>query len=321
MRRSAWVLAALVVLAVLGWFMLRGGEPRRGERLSEGYQSEPTINVEVEKGQMKKMKAEDYIAGVVAGEMEKGWPLEAYKAQAILARSYAVNILTEGGKQSIGNGAIRAEHTRTQAYDPEKITPIIRKAVEETRGMIMTYKGYPIKAYFHSASGGRTARAEDAGLVPEGQEPPYIDQVDSPGEDKYAPPEVRSWEASFNAQEVAQAVKNRLGKEIGTIQAIQITKKDNFGRAVEVVLIGDGGTRVTVKAAELRLALGPERMRSTLLKRLEIKDGRVLMAGNGFGHGVGLSQYGAYAMAKEGAKAEQIVKHYFPKVEVRKIWP
>lgn len=311
------ILASALSIALL--LMVSGLQcPRRGELPGQRVGREPVVGLKTAEG-VKRLKMEEYVAGVVAGEMKRGWPLEAYKAQAIVARSYALNFLTAGGREPIGERVITPEYEEAQAYKPDQITPEIRRAVRETRGLVMEYRGAPIKAYFHSASGGYTARASDAGLVPEGKEPPYIKQVRSP-EDKYAPPEVKSWEATFTSEEVLRALKERLGQPVtGRLRDIVISRKDNFGRAVDLTVLHGGGS-VTIKANDFRTALDPERMRSTVLHRIEVEGDRVTMAGRGFGHGVGFSQWGAYAMAKEGRRAEEILQHYFPTVEIKRLW-
>lgn len=310
-------LASALSIALL--LMVSGLQcPRRGEAPGREVGREPVVGLKTAEG-IKRLKMEEYVAGVVAGEMKRGWPLEAYKAQAIVARSYALNSLTAGGTRPLGERALEPEHEEAQAYRPDQITPEIRRAVQETRGLVMEYRGVPIKAYFHSASGGYTAKASDAGLVPEGKEPPYIKQVRSP-EDRYAPPEVKSWEATFTSAEVLRALREKLGQPVkGGLRDIVISRKDTFGRAVDLTVLHGGGS-VTVKANDLRTALDPERMRSTVLHRIEVKGERVTVAGKGFGHGVGLSQWGAYAMAKEGRKAEEILQHYFPTVEIKRLW-
>ena len=96
---------------------------------------------------------------------------------------------------------------------------------------------------------------------------------------------------------------------------MQIGQRGESGRAVTLEIDGQ-----SVNASDLRLALGSTKMRSTLLTSLKMQNGKVHMAGKGYGHGVGMSQWGAYGMAQDGKTAEQIVKHYFQKVEITQAW-
>lgn len=307
--------AATVALAVF-LAVLTAGCPGQEDRIIRQIRTEPTIKVDTKTGP-KSMKLEEYILGVVAGEIKPGWPLEAYKAQAILARSYALYVLTADGTRPPESGSITAAHQEAQAYAPQNITGIVRKAVDETRGTVITYQGKFPQAYFHSASGGWTTTAVNGGLVEPGKEPPYLKVVQSP-EDEVAPPEIKSWTATFPASQVTAALA-RLGVTARTIQGLDIGKKDPHGRAITLTVRHDGRTS-EVSAPKFRVALGPDKMRSALLTKITASGGSVTMAGRGFGHGVGMSQYGACQMAKHGSKADAIIKHYFSGVEVKKLW-
>lgn len=304
--------AAAAVLALL----LLAGCPGQEDKLLRQLRTEPVIRVE-KPGGADRMKLEEYIEGVVAGEIKPGWPLEAYKAQAILARSYALYVLTADGTRPVETGSITAAHREAQAYAPQNIKPIIRQAVRETRGTVVTYKGKFPQAYFHSASGGWTATASDGGLVEPGKDPPYIAVVESP-EDEVTPPEVKRWQGSFKASEVAGAL-GKLGVTVRKLEGLAIGRKDPHGRAVTLIFRHDG-QRSEVSAPKFRVALSPDRMRSALLTKVGVEGGNVVMEGRGFGHGVGMSQYGAFQLAKHGRKAEEIIKHYYRGVEVKKLW-
>ncbi|HHW14396.1 MAG TPA: SpoIID/LytB domain-containing protein [Firmicutes bacterium] len=311
-RRWKWGAAMTAVAALF----LLAGCPSQEDKLLRQFRTEPVIRVE-KPGGADRMKLEQYIEGVVAGEIKPGWPLEAYKAQAILARSYALYVLTADGTRPVEAGSITAAHREAQAYAPQNIKPIIRQAVQETRGIVVTYKGKFPQAYFHSASGGWTATASDGGLVEPGKDPPYIAVVESP-EDEVAPPEVKRWRATFTAAEVARALA-KLGVTARKLEGLEIGRKDPHGRAVTLIFRHDG-QRSEVSAPKFRVALSPDRMRSALLTKVAAEGGGVAMEGRGFGHGVGMSQYGAFQMAKHGKKAEEIIKHYYRGVEVKKLW-
>ncbi|MDI6871898.1 MAG: SpoIID/LytB domain-containing protein [Bacillota bacterium] len=317
MWRQSWWGRYAALAGALSFLLLAAGCPQGEDKLIRQIRTEPTIRVEKRSGETERMKLEQYIEGVVAGEIKPGWPLEAYKAQAILARSYALYVLTADSTRPVEAGIITAAHTEAQAYRPENISPIIRRAVEETRGTVVTYKGKFPQAYFHSASGGWTTTAVNAGLVEPGKEPPYIAVVESP-EDEVTPPEIKRWKVTFTSAEVAKAL-SELGVKARKLEGLEVGRKDPHGRAITLIFRHDG-RRSEVSAPKFRVALSPDRLRSVLLTRVAVQGGSVVMEGRGFGHGVGMSQYGAFQLAKQGKKAPAIVKHYYQGVEIKKLW-
>ncbi|HHV35496.1 MAG TPA: SpoIID/LytB domain-containing protein [Syntrophomonadaceae bacterium] len=275
---------------------------------------EPEITLyDNDTGQKKKIKFEEYIAGVVAAEMEPTWPIEALAAQSTLARTFTLHkIKYEKGVPKHGADASTSTE-EFQAYDPTRITPAVRKAVKKTRGQVIKYKGRYIRAWFHSNAGGKTATALE-GLAFKKEKTPYIKSVSDPGQ-KVAKPEDRTWKVSFTPEEVRAAVLEQSGKDPGAITSAAIVKKGTSGRA-EMVRVGD----IKISGSSLRIGLGPERMRSTLLDSFKVKDGMLHMSGRGYGHGVGMSQWGAYYMAKQGKSHTDIIHYYFKDVTIDKIW-
>jgi stage II sporulation protein D len=317
MQARRWWEGAGGALVGLALVLLATGCPSGEDKIIRQLRSEPVIRVEKKGAGPERIKLEQYIEGVVAGEIKPGWPLEAYKAQAILARSYALYVLTSDSTRPPESGSITAAHREAQAYAPQNISDIIRKAVDETRGTVITYKGKFPQAYFHSASGGWTTSAVDGGLVEAGKEPPYLKVVESP-ENEVAPPEIKQWKATFTTAEVAKALA-KVGVQARKVEGGEVGRKDSHGRAVTLVFRHDG-RRSEVSAPKFRVALSPDRMRSALLSRIAVAGGNVTMEGRGFGHGVGMSQYGAYQMAKHDKTAPAIVKYYYQGVELKKLW-
>jgi len=317
MNRAAtaiWVGAA-AVLALALVFLASG--TRTGARR---FDKEPTVHLVVdETGESRWIPMEEYIMGVVGGEMgrfptdgggARDWPREAYAAQAILARSFALNFLDEQGRVNISNDVLEA-----QAYQPQNVTQAIREAVEGTRGQVMVHQGRFVKAWFHSYSGGHTATAKE-GLNYQDEEPGFIQPVKLP-ENEFVPDEYRAWTASFPLSEVSEALVELA--DVGPVTDLEIVERGPSGRATTIRVRGARGTG-EVHAADLRIALDPERMRSTLLEEFEVRDGRLVMSGYGFGHGVGLSQWDAYKMAREGKGAGEILKTFFKDIEIEKVW-
>jgi stage II sporulation protein D len=270
----------------------------------------PQLNVyNVDKKAVQGMDIESYVQGVLAGEMRADWPMEALKAQAILARTFTLKFISE--KQSKYKGAdISTDIKEAQAYDEAKINDRIIKAVDETRGQVLSYNGTFPYAWFHAHAGGQTELATKA-LDFEGQEPPYTVSVESPDSDR-APDTVKNWTATFTADEVGAAAE-AAGTKTGAVKTIEIGEKGESGRAVTFKINGQD-----VSGPALRIKLDPMKLKSTKVSEVSVSGGKVTFTGSGYGHGVGMSQWGAYGMAEQGAKAQDIVMHYFKNVSVVK---
>ena len=180
-------------------------------------------------------------------------------------------------------------------------------AVSATRGVILTYNGKPIEALFHSSSGGMT---EDAANV-FGGDAPYLKSVSSPGEEGFSH---YSATVSFTRKQFANAVNAAIkGADISKNkleEQVKILSKSESGRVTKLQLGGK-----TVTGRELRRALG---LNSTAFA-IEISPERVVVSTRGYGHGVGMSQYGAEAMAQRGADYKEILLHYYTGAEIETI--
>ena len=291
------------------------------DKLKTGKNGELLLRVYVvEDQQVEERELENYVKGVLAGEMKNDWPLEALKAQAILARTFVLKFVQE--KESQYPGAdISTDIEEAQAYDASAVNERIQQAVEETRGLVLSCEGELPYAWFHAHSGGTTEYAR-AGLGWEKDEPAYTqpsrgtepEQLSDAKENQQLQA-AAEWKADFTfAEWTAACQKQGVQVEPHAGSQLQISQRGESGRAVTLEIDGQ-----SVNAADLRLALGSTKMRSTLLTSLKIENGKVHMAGKGYGHGVGMSQWGAYGMAQEGKSAEQIIKHYFQKVEIAQI--
>ena len=259
-------------------------------------------------GAVETMSLESYLMGVVAGEMHNDWPQEALKAQAIIARTFALRFISDGGSKYEG-AMLSTDIAEAQAYDLEAVNDRVRRAVQETEGLVILCQGQPIQAWFHAHAGGVTATAQE-GLDYQKAEPPYTRSIQVRESDK-APEDVRHWMAQFPLGQVQQAL-DALGG--GDAAQLVIGERGTSGR----VLTFTAGEN-TVGAVALRMQLDSTAMKSTLLSDLTVSDGIVSMTGSGYGHGVGMSQWGAYALANEGMTAEEIVKYYFKDVTIAKL--
>lgn len=264
-------------------------------------------------GQKKEIKMEDYITGVVAAEMEPSWPVEALAAQAILARTFTLETLeSKGGTRSLHGTDVSTKVEEFQAYDPSRISDNVRKAVQATRGEVLTHKGKFVKAWFSAYAGPRTALAKE-GLNFKESEPVYLKSVSNPGA-KNAPKEDKVWTATFSRGELEAAV-NKMGLQPGNGNKVSITKRGPTGRAVEINVFGTNAA-----GADLRVVLGSTRLKSILIDDIRVKGDQVVFQGRGYGHGVGMCQWGAYTLAKEGKKPQEIVRYFFKNVKVEKLY-
>lgn len=273
----------------------------------------PVLRVALhDSGAIVTMDIETYVAGVVAGEMPSDWPTAALQAQAILARTFVLKFITE--KDSRYPGAdISTDIAEAQAYDAAAVNARILQAVADTRGeVLLTADGSLPYTWFHAHSGGMTELAA-AGLDWQGDEPSHTRVI--AGEDSAdAPDSARVWSAEFTAADFLAACR-KTGADTDGCNVIEVSQKGKSGRAVTLSVDG-----TAVNAARLRIALGSTRMRSTLLTDLRVEDGIVRMSGRGYGHGVGMPQWGAYALAQQGKCGEEIALHYYAGLHLVRAW-
>ena len=317
------VLLAFVILTGLSGCRLRPqapdpqtdlGAPPLPEALEQPQGQEPQIRVYLhEADTVREMGMEEYINGVVAAEMNPKWPEEALAAQAIIARSFTLQKINENGGVPKRDAHASTDIEEFQAYNADEITDKVRHAVERTRGKVAVYEGEFIRGWFHAFAGPRTAEA-DEGLEFQGGNPPYIQVVDSPGKG-IVPEEEGNWEASFSLTALQEAATEITGTDPGSVEDVEISEKGPSGRAT-MIRIND----VEVPAASLRLKLGSTVMRSTFIEDMELGNGSLNLSGSGYGHGVGMCQWGARALAEEGRSCEEIVEYFYRDIDIVKVW-
>lgn len=290
----------------------RANLPKLPERLEIGKNGVPTLSVyDVSEKKASDMDIESYVMGVVAGEMKNNWPLEALKAQAILARTFVLKFCQD--KTSKYDGAdISTDVAEAQAYAPKSVNARVRQAVDETRGMALSWQGEYPNAWFHAHSGGMTELPSVA-LEYKGGDPEYLKPAASEESDR-APDNVKAWTATFTRAQVAKACADT-GVRVGTVKTVELGEKGESGRAKAILVNGEA-----VSAPSFRLQIGANRLKSTLIDSVTLEGDAVTFRGRGFGHGVGLSQWGAYQMAGEGRTAQQILQRYFPGVGIAELW-
>ena len=246
---------------------------------------------------------EKYLSSVVGSEMPAKWPLEALKAQAIASRTYAL-------KQK-GNDLFDIDSTQTnQVYNGlESRTNKTIKAVRSTRSLVLIYENKLINALFHSSSGGMTENSQDVWK----NKYPYLSSVKDFDKDN---PKFR-WHKKFSNKELVD-----LFPKIGGLKDIEILNITSTGRVKNVKLFGFyGSDQMSGVDLRKRLDLNSNLMRFKFFdeepnNKFPIKKG-LLVFGQGSGHGVGMSQWGAKYMASKGQKAEQILKHYYRGVQIK----
>ena len=246
---------------------------------------------------------ERYLSSVVGSEMPVKWPLEALKAQAIASRTYAL-------KQK-GNDLFDIDSTqRNQVYNGlESRTYKTRRAVRSTRSLVLTYGNKLINALFHSSSGGMTENSQDVWK----NKYPYLSSVKD--FDKKNPK--FKWQKTFSNKELIN-----LFPKLGGITNIEILAITNTGRVKNVRLLGPYGSDL-ISGVDLRkiLSLNSTLVRFKFLEKEETSkfsaNNSLIVFGQGSGHGVGMSQWGAKYMASKGQKAEKILKHFYRGVQIK----
>lgn len=282
-------------------------------RIGENWYRGRVLVVPTEEGltAVNYVDLEEYLYSVVGSEMPTSWPLEALKAQAIAARTYALY-----QRQTGANAVFDVGNTTTwQVYKGiSEETASTQSAVRSTEGQVLIHNGQMIQSVFHSASGGHTENVEDVWSQPL----PYLRGV--PDFDQGTPG--FEWSQTFTAAQMKARITG-----VGNIISLTPQSRTPRGRVREIRVVGDAGSRV-LRGSELRQALG---LRSTLFT-VAADRGRVANAGRyaprpstfqfngrGYGHGLGMSQHGALNLARRGWNYRQIVSHYYTGARLARI--
>lgn len=270
-------------------------------------------------GEIEEIPIDEYLYGVVSAEMPVNYELEALKAQALVARTYTIYQIINSSKKHEG-ADICDKSSCCQAWiskddrlakweenEREANWNKIMKAVYETEGKIITYDGEPIDAFFHANSGGKT---ESASNVWGGENYPYLQSIETSGEDGYSG---YSTEVTISKDEIKEKLKETYPDiEINSegSDEIKILDYTESGR-VRTIKIGN----INVSATKLRSCIG---LRSTFFD-IKVDGKNITFNVIGYGHGVGMSQTGADSLAKQGYSAEDIIKHFYTGVEVKSV--
>jgi len=261
---------------------------------------------------INKLDIEEYLYGVVGKEMDENWPIEALKAQAVCSRTFVLWKMEESKEKNLPYDIESSIYH--QVYGRCENEKII-KAVESTRGEVLTYNGKIAKVFFHACCGGKTAKPEDVwggnypGLVsvndPYCKKSPYF-----------------SWEKIFSKRKLSEILN------MGKIEKIEILEKGSSGRVKLLGIVLKNGKCLKLSGHKFRIKINeksenvyftnPYTLPSTLFEVKNMKD-RIIFKGKGYGHGVGMCQWGARIMAEKGYNYKEILKFYFGKFKLENI--
>lgn len=252
---------------------------------------------------VNELPLEEYLVGVINSEISSTWPMESVKAQAVIARTYAVAKRTERRTAPYHLEATVMD----QAYDgSDQEDSRAARGVHETAGQVLTYHGTVIQAFYHATCGGKT---EDSAHV-WGVSLPYLKGVDC----QYcAAGNSNTWEQSLPLSKVETALK------VSGLSDIKAGSRNSRGRLNNVMLYTSRGS-VSMPATRFRMAVGSTVIKSTNFT-VRVDGGTAFFSGAGYGHGVGLCQWGAKQRALDGFSYSEILSYYYPGTDLRTLSP
>lgn len=310
------IIAFIIIIFLLPLIILKSCTSEKPKKINDiGETDDLSITVfNAAEGELQEMKLEEYILGVLAGEMPSEFHIEALKAQALAARTYTLMRTKEFGGEGCEKhpGAdVCTDSTHCQAYkDPKNIKVNYEKykeAVQATKGEVIVYNDALIDAVFHSTSGGKTENSEDVWS----SKVPYLRSVISEYEE-HSPKLITKKE--IKVSEFITAMKN-------LDSGIKLSSK-NIKNQIKIIDRSEGGRISSIEiggkvisGSAVRGALGLNSSNFNISYSGDI----MLFTVTGNGHGIGLSQYGADGMGKNGSLYTEIITHYYQGVEIIKI--
>lgn len=268
-------------------------------------------------GEVEEVKLENYLCHVVSAEMPADYQLEALKSQAIVARTYTMykikNKKHENADICDNSACCQAwvskeeRLTRWEESKRESNWQKIEQSVNETKGNIITYQNEPINAFFHANSGGKT---EIPVNVWGGSGLPYLQVVETAGEEGYTQ---YASEVELTHEEILNKLKEKypdIQIDFSKEEEVQI-KEHTDGQRVKTIRFGN----YELSGVESRTIFGLRSANFEIIK----SEGKIKFTVKGYGHGVGMSQTGADALAKQGKTAEEIIHHFYKNIEIKNI--
>ena len=256
---------------------------------------------------VNELPLEDYLVGLINCEISSQWPMEAIKAQAVIARSYAVY-----QKDARKNAPYHLEATvLDQVYEGCDIEDSrAARGVKETSGEVLTFGGKVIQAFYHSNCGGHTEASENVWGYPL----PYLRGVEC----RYClTAGTGKWEQKMPMKKVEALLKNG-GYPVAGLREIKTGRRNKSGRLDDLMLASSRGSTI-ISAVNFRKAIGYSVIKSTNLDVKTIGD-EVLISGVGYGHGVGLCQWGAKQRADDGFNYREILSYYYPGTNLERMY-
>jgi stage II sporulation protein D len=279
---------------------------------------------------------ESYLPGVVAGEVLGGWRTDAYRVQAVCARTYAIHERL----RSMATGASFDVESTTmdQVYTGHGAARWARDAVVATRGVMVTFGGAPLRTYYSSTCGGRSAGADET--FPTGRGHEYNRAAPLMAHERAHACEdspLYTWRRHRDRAELEKRIRafgqsrQLLVRRLGTLHSIEASKRNDLGRPTEYRIIEPGGKWFALAADDLRVACNysdgaglPAVTQQTRINsgdmEFAVKGDKVIVDGRGFGHGVGMCQYCAQGFAKKGKNWSAMLRVFYPGAEVVKAY-
>lgn len=247
-----------------------------------------------------------YLAGLLNKEMSPSWPLEALKAQAVASRSYALHQM----RANTGRAYDVESTTLDQVYDGAAVeTSRSHQAVTETAGLVLSFSEQPLKAYFHANCGGKTEQPSAVW----GSDSLAFRPVTCPYHHRKR--DRMQWSVKVTKAQIEGALRRVAGilpanfLQLARLEANAASPRQ---RLSDVSLSDARGNQLLVSANAFRNAMGNTKVKSTAFRITPDRHGQYEISGEGYGHGVGLCQVGARAMAEEGKTYADILRHYYP---------
>jgi len=258
---------------------------------------------------INEISLEEYLYGVIRGEIDSTWEEAAVMAQAIAARSYALKKIRDNPEKDYH--LLNTESDQIyRGYEAEDL--LAKLAVDKTYGMVVTYNGELAEIYYHNCSGGYIASSRDVW----GKELPYL--IAKP--DKFSKENpYYEWEYEVKAENLEEILRKN-GISAGKIYDIEVLSYDESGRVKELkIKYNETKEPLKLEGKDFRKLVGWDKIKSTLFKVKREGNSFVFM-GKGHGHGVGMSQWGAKKMAEEGYSYKEILNFYYPGTKIKKMY-
>ncbi len=292
---------------------------------------------------INELPIEEYVRYVLPSEMPVSFSYEALKAQAVCARTFAYQQIRNDTYAEYG--ANLDDTTAFQVYHAASTYDVTDRAVEDTAGLVLTYQGKLIECYYYSTSSGYSEDLE----VWDAKSPGYLSAENHTKEKtknlskkrnfhKFISDSVESYDADSPYYRWTATLSGELGMDetYGRLKSLKVNERSKSGYILSLTIVFEQGERTYEKENDIRFALGKYLLSLKLAdgtKRTDYssvpsacfevksqKNGKIVLTGGGFGHGIGMSQYGADSMGKEGKSWQEILNFYYSDVEITDVF-